>query len=125
MGGYLSTLKKYAVFSGRATIKEYWLFTLVNFVIVMGLYGLAVAMTGENGQPNSLLTGASVLYMLLTLIPAFAVLARRLHDTDKSAWWMLLLIIPLAGIILLVFSFLKGTDGENRFGPDPRGLITN
>jgi len=63
--------------------------------------------------------------MLLTLIPAFAVLARRLHDTDKSAWWMLLLIIPLAGIILLVFSFLKGTDGENRFGPDPRGLITN
>ena len=125
MGGYFSTLKKYAVFSGRATIKEYWLFTLVNFDIVMGLYGLAVAMTGENGQPNSLLTGASVLYMLLTLIPAFAVLARRLHDTDKSAWWMLLLIIPLAGIILLVFSFLKGTDGENRFGPDPRGLITN
>ena len=60
MGGYLSTLKKYAVFSGRATIKEYWIFTLVNFVIVMGLYGLAVAMTGENGQPNSLLTGASV-----------------------------------------------------------------
>ena len=123
MGGYFNTLKKYAVFSGRATRKEYWVFTIVNLIIVMGLFGVGVAMTGDDGLPNSLLTGAAAVFMLLTLIPALAVLARRLHDSDKSAWWMLLMLLPLVGLVLIVFTLLKGTDGENRFGPDPRDLL--
>lgn len=123
MGGYFNTLKKYAVFRGRATIKEYWVFTLVNMVITFVLIGAAAATASDNGQPNAALMGAAGIFTLITLLPTIAVLARRLHDIDKSAWWMLLLILPLVGLILLVFALLKGTDGENRFGPDPRNQV--
>ncbi len=120
MGGYFKTLKKYAVFKGRATRREYWIFTLINTVITFGLIGIAAVMASDTGEPNPLLMMAATIFMLIILIPSFAVMARRLHDIDKSAWWMLLFAIPLAGLILVVFSCLKGTDGENRFGPDPQ-----
>ncbi|MDU4222351.1 MAG: DUF805 domain-containing protein [Enterobacter asburiae] len=62
-----------------------------------------------------------VLVGLLVLLPSWAVLFRRLHDTDRSAWWLLLLLIPLVGwIVILIFNCQSGTPGENRFGPDPK-----
>lgn len=125
MGHYFNCLKKFAVFSGRATRKEYWIFTLVNMVITFALIGIAFSMAADSGQPSSLLMGIASIFTLIMLIPSIAALARRLHDTDKSAWWMLLLLLPLLGLLCLIFACLKGTDGENRFGPDPRGHIAN
>jgi len=59
-------------------------------------------------------------YGLLVLIPGWAVLFRRLHDTDRSAWWLLLVLIPVLGwLVILIFNCQRGTPGENRFGPDP------
>ncbi len=109
MEWYLGPLKKYAEFSGRASRKEYWLFALWNLPIVFVLALIASPLY--------------VLYVLGILLPALAVGVRRLHDTNRSAWWLLLSIVPLANIALLVFFCSKGTDGDNDYGPDPLALV--
>ncbi|MXW06213.1 MAG: DUF805 domain-containing protein [Gemmatimonadetes bacterium] len=121
MHWYIDVLKKYAVFEGRARRKEYWLFFLFSVVIVTILtvidefMGLKFELGGEN------LGFLSTLYYLGIAIPYLAVIVRRLHDTDRSGWWILISLIPLiGGIILLVFTIIEGTKGENRFGPDPK-----
>ena len=111
-------LKKYAVFSGRATRKEFWLFILLVVIasiaatfidIAMGTYDEEVSM----GPVGGLVT-------LALLIPSIAVSIRRLHDTNRSGWWYLLGIIPIANLVLFVFFCFDGTKGENRFGLDPK-----
>jgi len=119
MSSYFGTLKKYGDFSGRASRKEYWIFVLITSVVIFGFFVLAGLFANEAGEPHSLLIMISAALMLLTLLPTLAVTARRLHDTDKSAWWMLLLLVPLAGVVVTVFTVLKGNPGENRFGPHP------
>ncbi|MCY3713651.1 MAG: DUF805 domain-containing protein [Gemmatimonadetes bacterium] len=121
MHWYIDVLKKYAVFEGRARRKEYWMFFLFSVVIVTILtvidefMGLKFELGGEN------LGFLSTLYYLGIAIPYLAVIVRRLHDTDRSGWWILISLIPLiGGIILLVFTIIEGTKGENRFGPDPK-----
>ena len=121
MHWYIDVLKKYAVFEGRARRKEYWMFFLFSVVIVTILtvidefMGLKFELGGEN------LGFLSTLYYLGIAIPYLAVIVRRLHDTDRSGWWILISLIPLiGGIILLVFTILEGTKGDNRFGPDPK-----
>ena len=112
-------IKKYAVFSGRATRKEYWLFILLFFIgyIVAAIVDTA---TG-NDDPITGMGPVSGLFTLALVIPSLAVLFRRLHDTDRSAWWILISLIPLVGaIVLLVFVCLDGTPGGNRFGPNPK-----
>ena len=100
-------LQKYYIFSGRARRKEFWLFQLL--VLVLTLLVLIVA--GFH---------AANFFSLAVTLPWLAVGSRRLHDQDKSAWWLLLLVIPLIGFLVLVFLFcLPGTDGDNRFGDDP------
>jgi len=104
-------LSKYAVFEGRARRQEYWLFALLYFILAI-IAGFADGVSG-----SGLISG---LLALALLIPSIAVLVRRLHDTDRSGWWALLMLIPILGtLILLVFCVLKGTDGSNRFGDDP------
>ncbi len=113
MNWYLGVLKKYTVFSGRAQRAEYWYFTLFNLIIILVL-----------GFIDGLLGTAPVLggiYLLAVLLPAIAVCIRRLHDTDRSGWWLLLGLIPLAGLVLLVFMVLDSTSGENQYGPNPKG----
>ncbi len=89
MDWYLKVLKNYVGFRGRARRKEYWMFILVNIILVF--------------------------------LPWWAVQFRRLHDTDRSAWWALLFLIPFIGwLIIIVFNCQAGTPGENRFGPDPK-----
>jgi uncharacterized membrane protein YhaH (DUF805 family) len=74
------------------------------------------------GDPEAGIGLLSVIYGLAVLIPSIAVGVRRLHDTDRSGWWLLISLIPLiGGIVLLVFFVLDGTPGENRFGPNPKG----
>ncbi|MEW2548270.1 DUF805 domain-containing protein [Streptomyces sp. NPDC047002] len=111
MHWYVEVLGKYAVFSGRASRAEYWMFVLFNVLagIVLGLIDLAIH--------HQYLT---MLYGLATLVPSLAVCARRLHDTDRSGWWQLLLLIPFIGaVVLIVMCALDGTHGDNRFGPRP------
>lgn len=105
-GWYTEVLKKYATFSGRARRKEYWMFVLFNVVISFVL-GVIEGIIGTGG----LLGG---LYSLLILLPSIAVAVRRLHDTDRSGWWIL---VPIVG---LIFLFLEGHKNDNRFGPDPK-----
>ena len=121
MNWYLEVLKKYAVFDGRARRKEYWYFCLFNALI-----GIAIAaVTGVLGsiahtESLSLLNG---LYSLVILIPGIAVTVRRLHDTDRSGWWILIILVPLIGaIVLLVFTVLDSTPGENQYGANPKEI---
>ena len=116
-----TALAKYATFNGRATRPEYWWWILAMIILftVLGLIDGAViapllgfeAFDPEAGQPVSFVASLGL------LLPNLAVSARRLHDTDRSAWWLLLGLIPVIGtLVLLVFYVLRGTDGPNRFG---------
>jgi uncharacterized membrane protein YhaH (DUF805 family) len=116
---YLKVLRNYVDFSGRARRKEYWMFVLINMLISIGL----LIVDGITGTYNAelgwgLLSG---IYALAVLIPSIAVGVRRLHDRDKSGWWLLILLIPLIGaIVILVWFILDGHRGDNRFGADPK-----
>ena len=120
MNWYLGALKKYATFEGRARRKEYWFFVLFNVLAIIVLEILDVVLgTFSQETGFGLLSG---LYAIAVLLPSLAVTVRRLHDTDRSGWWILINFIPLIGaIVLLIFTLLDGTPGSNRFGPNPKG----
>jgi uncharacterized membrane protein YhaH (DUF805 family) len=114
MDWYLAVMKNYTGFTGRARRKEYWMFVLIYILIA-----LIVGAIGGILGPKI----ANALIMILSLVhllPSIAVGIRRLHDTDRSGWWLLLSFVPLANIVLLVFMALEGTRGSNRFGADPK-----
>lgn len=119
MNWYLEVLKKYSAFSGRARRKEYWVFLLFNIVISVALAVIDGA-TGTFSEEMGLgLLGG--VYALAVLIPSIAVSVRRLHDTDRSGWWLLLAVVPVLGaIVLLVFMALDSKPGENQYGPNPK-----
>jgi len=110
-------IKKYAVFSGRAARKEYWLFVLLFVIsIVISLF-LDIALgTFDVGSEIGLFSG---LVTLGLVIPAVAVAVRRLHDMNWSGWWYLLAFVPFVSLVLFVGFMFRGTVGPNRFGPDP------
>ncbi len=113
MEWYLGVWKKFGVLEGRARRKEYWIFVLFNLLAFIAL-GFIEATIGAPGT----LVG---LYSLAVLIPSITVGVRRLHDTDRSGWWLLIGLLPLVGtVVLLVFFLIDGTQGENRFGPSPK-----
>lgn len=112
-GDAISTcFRKYVTFSGRAARPEYWWFIL--FIILGGVAASIVdAAIFGSGHIDPL----NGLFSLAVFLPNLAVTARRLHDTDRSGWWMLLALIPLVGlIILIVWLCGRGTPGRNRFG---------
>jgi uncharacterized membrane protein YhaH (DUF805 family) len=114
MNYYLEVLKKYAVFSGRARRKEYWMFILFNFIAYAILGFIEVLL----GIPAIL----SSIYGLAVLIPSLAVCVRRLHDSGRSGWWILIGLLPLVGfIVLLIFMVLDSQPGDNQYGPNPKG----
>lgn len=145
---YFEVLKKYAVFSGRARRKEYWMFQLFNSLIYTVLYvGEALATDFSRGSYyGGILTGV---YSLAVLLPNLAVGVRRLHDTGRSGWWLVLpsasMIVGLflflslydeygqsvlwftsalffvPTIVLIIFLIQDGQHRENRYGPDPKG----
>lgn len=113
-------LKRYADFSGRSRRKEYWMYTLL-IVIVAVVVGIVEGITGLSGMVFGVYGPLTVVLLLATFLPSVAVGVRRLHDTDKSGWFMLLGLIPfVGGLILLVLFCLDGTRGPNRFGEDPK-----
>jgi uncharacterized membrane protein YhaH (DUF805 family) len=121
MEWYLTVLKRYAEFSGRSRRKEYWMFTLYNTVIVTVLY-IAGLVTLLRGNIYMVFFGLLFLYWLGVLVPSLAVAVRRLHDIDKSGWFLLIGFIPVAGIALIVLLALDGTPGDNRYGPNPKAV---
>jgi uncharacterized membrane protein YhaH (DUF805 family) len=120
MHWYFDGLKRYAVFSGRARRKEYWFYQLFNCLFVGALL-VVDAMTRMKGKPSlGLLSG---LYVLATLLPSLGVLVRRLHDTNRSAWWILIGFIPLIGpLIMLVFTLQDSEPSANQYGPNPKAV---
>ncbi len=92
---YLAVLKKYAVFNGRARRKEYWYFILCNFLLSFAI-AFVDAMTG-NINAETGMGMFSMVYAVLMLVPSIAVGVRRLHDTGRSGWWVLLALIPVLG----------------------------
>ncbi len=117
MHWYTDVLKKYAVFDGRAARPEYWWFTLFSTIvaIVIGVV-VAVAVSGGSGQV------AADLYSLAVLLPSLGVTIRRLHDTNRSGWWILISLIPFVGWVwLIVLLCIASDSGPNRFGQGPSG----
>jgi uncharacterized membrane protein YhaH (DUF805 family) len=107
-----SALRNYTNFSGRAVRSEFWYWQL--FLLIGGLVAelLDVAI-------RSRLSVVTTLFWLATLVPGIAVAVRRLHDTDRTGWWLLLFPVPMAGqIVLVIWWCIKGTKGYNRFGAD-------
>lgn len=113
MEWYLAVLKNYAGFSGRARRTEYWMFLLFNMIIALVLG----VVDGLFGSPGVLGT----IYSLAVFIPSIAVSMRRLHDTGRSGWWMLIGFVPLIGaIVLLIFFAQDSMQGDNQYGPSPK-----
>ena len=120
MNYYFHVLGKYAVFSGRASRKEFWLFWLVHLIISVAL---ALFEGFNNLFPESNDSILSSVYALAVLLPTFAVGARRLHDTGRTGWWQLIAFIPLVGVIvLIIFCQQDGESGANYYGPDPKAF---
>lgn len=113
MNWYLEVLTNYAVFTGRARRTEYWMFVLFNIIIALTI-GLIEGMLASAGV-------VGMIYSLAVLIPSIAVAVRRLHDTDRSGWWLLIGLVPLIGaIVLMVFLVLDSSPGQNQYGPNPK-----
>lgn len=120
MDWYFKVLRNYVGFSGRARRKEFWMFILVNLVLTGVLTVLDKMLGLRIAKEEGLLT---TIYGVFIFLPYWAVQFRRLHDSNRSAWWLLLLLIPLIGwLIVLAFSCQNGTPGENEYGPDPKRL---
>lgn len=120
MNWYLSVLKKYAVFSGRSQRAEFWWYALFNFII-------AVVLSIVDGMLGTTTTAGygilSTIYALAVFLPGLGVSIRRLHDTGRTGWWVLIGLIPLIGIIvLIVFWCIDSEPGSNQYGPNPKGL---
>ncbi len=109
-----SVFHQYAGFTGRARRSEYWFFVLFTVLV----YVAASVVDAFLGIPLFTLVVA-----LGLLVPTLAVSVRRLHDTGRSGWWMLLSLVPFGGIVLIVFHCLDGEPGPNRFGPSPKQLV--
>lgn len=113
MEWYLKALKNYVGFQGRARRKEYWMFILFSIIV-----SIVLSILESIANISSVLSG---LYSLAVLLPSLAVGVRRLHDTGRSGWWLLISLIPLVGaIILIVFMCQDSQENDNQYGPNPK-----
>lgn len=113
MEAVTTCFSKYVTFSGRANRYEYWYYILFVVIVSMVTSVIDGIIFGFADQVNPL----NAIWSLATLLPSIAVLSRRLHDIGRSAWWILIVFVPLVGIIvLLVFACTRGDDGPNQYG---------
>lgn len=113
MHWYLDVLKNYVGFEGRAHRTEFWMYALIWFIV----YVVLAIIEGILGLPGIL----SGLYSLGTLLPNIAVAMRRLHDTGRTGWWLLIGFVPFIGaIVLLIFYCIDSEAGDNQYGPNPK-----
>ncbi|MBL1143184.1 MAG: DUF805 domain-containing protein [Proteobacteria bacterium] len=109
---FTDAFKKYADFSGRATRTQYWMFILIYMIIYIVL---AVIDAFVLGMP-----ALSGVLSLVAIIPSLSIAARRLHDTGRSGWWLLISLLPLIGIIVLLVFLVMDSDGDNNYGANPK-----
>ena len=103
-----SCFRQYVGFTGRASRAEFWWFTLFGLLV-----GLAAGIVDARGTIGALIS-------LVLLLPSIAVGVRRLHDTGRSGWWLLIALVPIAGlVVLIVFFVMRGDPGPNSHGPSP------
>ena len=112
-------LQRYADFTGRSRRMEYWMFVL-GCILASIVTSIIDGILGMGGMIGGIYGPLTTLLILGTLVPSIACAVRRLHDQDKSGWFVLLGLIPLVNLVLLVFMFLEGTKGDNQYGPDPK-----
>jgi uncharacterized membrane protein YhaH (DUF805 family) len=114
MKWYMEVLSKYAVFSGRARRTEYWMFLLVSIIVAVVLSFIDAMVTGGI---------LGLVYGLGIIIPSIAVAVRRMHDTNRSGWWVLISLVPLVGVLILIyFLVLDSQPGTNEYGPNPKAI---
>ena len=112
MNHYISVVKKFFVFNGRAGRSEYWYFVLFHVLISIGF-----TLVGAVFSKLSFLTG---IYAIVVILPSLGVMVRRLHDSGRSGWWALISIIPIVGTLVLLYFLIKKSDeGENEYGSHP------
>ncbi|PMG28724.1 hypothetical protein BCU94_16120 [Shewanella sp. 10N.286.52.C2] len=116
MDWYIKVLKQYFDFSGRARRKEYWMFGLINLIFCI------VLMLADQALGTVFIYS---LYSIAVLIPGIAVSVRRLHDTDRTGWWLLIGLIPLVGIIALLVFFCLDSKEDNDYGANPKAVNTD
>jgi uncharacterized membrane protein YhaH (DUF805 family) len=105
-----SGFSNYVNFNGRAARSEFWFWTL--FAVLVGIVAQIIDM----------IIGAPIAYGITSLgllLPGIAMSVRRLHDLDRTGWWLLIILTVIGGILLLIWDCMKGTDGPNQYGPDP------
>lgn len=130
MKWYFIVLSRYAVFSGRATRSEFWYFVLfniifgvvINLIVAVPLAMLMIASGANEDGATALAELPGLLYLLAVIIPSIAVSVRRLHDSGKSGWWWFLSVVPVLAFVLLVFYALDSEPGDNKYGPNPKGV---
>jgi uncharacterized membrane protein YhaH (DUF805 family) len=105
---FTDAYKRYADFTGRATRTQYWMFILIFMIIYIILAAIDSFLIGT--------IALSAIFNLVSLIPSLAIAARRLHDTGRSGWWQLIILLPLIGIIVLLVFLVMDSEGDNRFG---------
>lgn len=141
MEWYLKVLKNYVGFDGRARRKEFWMFTLVNMIVIMVFsIIMAVAQEAVAQEAWTILFVLYLFYWIAVLLPSVAVTVRRLHDINKSGWWIVIYglaamllsvamksntpvwwVLSIIGLILfLAMLCTKGDQGDNEYGPDPK-----
>lgn len=116
MQWYLKVLKNYVGFQGRARRKEYWMFVLFNVIISLVL-SLVIGLINQTVG-----TVLNYVYSLAVLLPSLAVAVRRLHDTGRSGWMILLGLIPLVGGIILIVFMCQDSQDENKYGSNPKSI---
>lgn len=123
----LLPLKRYADFNGRSRRKEYWMFMLLQMIVLVvlgGIFGIAAAIGGGDNGPGALawvVFAIIMIFGLAMIVPGIAVTVRRLHDQGKSGWFYLISLVPYVGaIVLLVFMCIDGIPGPNEYGESPK-----
>lgn len=121
MKWYLLGFKRYADFSGRSRRTEYWMFNLFNALILFGMVFLSSAIGLEDYASIPI-----ALYVLVILIPSLALTIRRLHDSGKSGWYILVRLIPVIGGIWYLVLMCTGSEyNANLYGPNPKQPVDN
>ena len=114
--------KKYADFSTRASRKEFWSFALFYWFLCLAMFMISILVDvvfEHSFQMFRLMVGVSVIIALLLMVPTYAVCVRRLHDTGRTGWWLLLYFIPWIGTIALLIMLCRKSDEDNKYGPKP------
>ena len=121
---FFKVFRDFADFKGRSHRKEFWMFGLINFLLMVALFMVCTAIATMSDDFGIFLGVAVLLiYFLIIFVPCLAVTVRRFHDTGKSGWFTLLHFIPTVGVlIILIFMCIDSDPGDNRYGPNPKGI---